>query len=1648
VQVRVDWTRFWETVAESVEEARQPDERISTNDLPAMGCLVLLGAPGIGKSTEMQRLNEAAAKDGSFSDFIPVGRIPNSKLLESAILDSPSREAWLYEGARWSIFLDGLDESISKADDVTAAITSALRQLLQGATQLTEEIRVERLARLRLRVSCRTTEWSRSLQESLVDVWGEEGVRLYELTGLSRDDAALAATANGLTTEQWKAASEKLQQLNAESLLERPITLSLLLNTLRQDGELPDRQLPLYSRGVLAILEESNEVRRANNLVGILDPASRMMVAGRLAAAGIFSKTTSYWIGSAATAPSEAVVISEISGGREASFGSSFKVGDGELLDVLRTSLFATAGDATFVWAHHTFAEFLAAHYLVRHGLTADQLAEFFRNPADDELRIPPQLHETAAWVASMHPAFFRFLIAHEPDILLRSDVAGADPTDRAALVRELLGRYDRRELYHLERELSQRYAKLAYPTLLSDLLPYIEGKNRALVARRAAIDIAVECKLSNAGGSLVRLALDPAESMHLRSHATWAVSRIGDPKDKAGLRPLVIPGDPLDVDDELRGWALTSLWPGLMKFGEVLGALSPPKNDSLIGGYWSFLRYFEPGALSAQEAVSAIRWVIENASKWSEESFTFEPLATKLLIAAWQAADRPKALNAFADFVQVHDSDALANFSYSSNFNDFVTAFRNSPPGQRHSLAKLVLSRLSREGRSARIFLFGRWPIVTREDLGWLVELLRSSEDDISETVLVDTIVSLTAALNPEDYAFLWEAADSNEKLASALEQTFTVVLGTDYADWQKRSYHKQKDSEDEEEKPEAFSMRQRLADGLASAEKDPCSWWQFNLLFALDEDGRPGPTGEFVPDLTRSPVWTMLGPEFTQRTVEAAARYLADCDLSSREWVGTNTFYRPAAAAYRAFNLLRSVQPERLDHLPTSAWVNWASALLAVSFNLEGNDKEVRRELVGKACTIAPKSVIRAMLLVFSRSSDDWRVREVLQNFDSLPTPALNALWRYATRERSTKHARDEIFRFLLECGYLPIRQALVDALHDENGKIPFVDRESFVGLLGKYLNLAPSEAWKHIYERRSGNSELVRDVLLANHGGGGLGNFPLQKLTAQQLAQLYEVLNNLFPGLPERRRGGFVTAEDQIQFTRNAIPRELANRGSSEAVDALQQLASDAADRIEIDWYISEAKARWRERVWRSRSPAEAIASVASFAVLPPPRSVKAELEAAALDRKPVADEGVTPPQMALEMPKEPPPDARQPDGLRILAVATEWSPAHGGLSKFNRSLCSALVKAGCEVVCIAVEPTHAEIDDALKHGVKLVGCPADAGFVEKERLVLFDVTTLGDWRPQVVIGHDHVTGPAAHHIARRVVKPALYAHFVHTIPGEIEPFKTDDVGKGVARGLVKAETQRDECLQADVVITVGPRISWEITRQIGEGRPIIQVVPGLDEALQSISHDSGKLLGLDVLFQARQEDAHLKGGKLACDAIEIARSAGGYASGMRPQLIARGFSPDEADKEFMVLGDPLKLRNFVIARPYTTDLSALRADLSTASILVMPSFKEGFGLVALEAIAAGVPVLASSDSGIAQLLMSKHIKSVIGSLGADCILDVDVEDADQKWGEKIQSILADIDAAFGRADTMRKQLGSTLTWAKCAADFLGGITPLLS
>jgi predicted NACHT family NTPase len=447
-----NWKRFWCPRSGTLDLSDggylvDPDEGYGRflhsdlrtfEDISDLPCLALLGQPGIGKTTAMRtewKAVEARAEDvGDETIWVNLGAYGSEERLVHRLFDSKEFATWKAGDHRLHLFLDSLDECRLLISHVAAFL---VEELAEQASEVID--------RLSIRVGCRTAEWPTILETGMTRLWGEEAVGVYELAPLRRIDVLTAAEASGLNADAFLSA---VVLAEAVPLAIKPVTLEFLLESYGDTGGFPSRQVDLYLDGCRRLCEERNLDRVKGQQTGELGVEQRLVVAARVAALTIFSGKEAVWTGlERAVRAEDDVLVRELAYGVESVGEQVFPVGEAAIKEVLKTGLFSARGPDRLGWAHQTYAEFLAAYYLARRNVETDQAMSLVLHPDDEEGRLVPQLHETAAWLASMSDGFFRVVMDTEPEVLLRSDVASTDVEAKNNLVVRMLKMYDEGKL-------------------------------------------------------------------------------------------------------------------------------------------------------------------------------------------------------------------------------------------------------------------------------------------------------------------------------------------------------------------------------------------------------------------------------------------------------------------------------------------------------------------------------------------------------------------------------------------------------------------------------------------------------------------------------------------------------------------------------------------------------------------------------------------------------------------------------------------------------------------------------------------------------------------------------------------------------------------------------------------------------------------------------------------------------------------------------------------------------------------------------------------------------------------------------------------------------------------------------------------------
>lgn len=383
--------------------------------------------------------------------------------------------------------------------------------------------------------------------------------------------------------------------------------------------------------------------------------------------------------------------------------------------------------------------------------------------------------------------------------------------------------------------------------------------------------------------------------------------------------------------------------------------------------------------------------------------------------------------------------------------------------------------------------------------------------------------------------------------------------------------------------------------------------------------------------------------------------------------------------------------------------------------------------------------------------------------------------------------------------------------------------------------------------------------------------------------------------------------------------------------------------------------------------------------------------------------------------------------RPMTLSFLVFATEWRSGHGGLSTFNRHLCLALARAGCHVTCIVADGTSEDVADASDHLVDL-RVPAETPGLRREaahNILLMGLS--GQREFDVVAGHGRVTGPHALAIRNRDYPNARYAHFIHMDAKSIDWEKARQRPENpseTATERIDVETQLS--LQAAIAMAVGPLLTTRFATYLHEsGQVVHEFRPGLFDCTQLATTPAAH----DCLVFGRVDDYRLKGVDLAAKALGAVMRTGAFRQSRFIVLGARR-GEDVALRD-QILEESGHLN--VDVEQYTSDAAKVLRAIRRATLVLMPSRSEGFGLAALEAISQGVPVLVSTASGLADALAL-----TIPEVARQHVVDVR---SHEEFERAIRRVLDDPEEAFRNAQRLRRAMLEHFSWDKSTATFLG-------
>ena len=372
------------------------------------------------------------------------------------------------------------------------------------------------------------------------------------------------------------------------------------------------------------------------------------------------------------------------------------------------------------------------------------------------------------------------------------------------------------------------------------------------------------------------------------------------------------------------------------------------------------------------------------------------------------------------------------------------------------------------------------------------------------------------------------------------------------------------------------------------------------------------------------------------------------------------------------------------------------------------------------------------------------------------------------------------------------------------------------------------------------------------------------------------------------------------------------------------------------------------------------------------------------------------------------------------LKVTLLSSEWRSTKGGASTINRELAIQLVKhPSVEVSVYLPQCSEEDKQDAASHNVHLI---------EAEEIPGCDNPV--DWLSRLpkgqavdcVIGYGTVLGRQV-----QVIK-----HYLQCKCIQIVDTAPEELGRYRSHSIPRAEVLHQDvvklCENADQVVAVGPKLAdvfgrylRSCTKSLGG---VLNLTPGIFSEFADVEQATEERKTFSVLVFGHghrdNEDFNLNGHDIAARAIAKLKD--------EPQpykLLFVGAPRGEEEKLTELLLQQGIDRSQLTVRCFCESRERLAPLFCEVDLAIMPSRSEEFGLAALEALSAGLPVLVSGNSGLGEAL-----KGVV--YGSSCV----VESEDPKdWANAIKAVRKkDREMRLKESGTLRQFYTLQYSWEK--------------
>ncbi len=335
------------------------------------------------------------------------------------------------------------------------------------------------------------------------------------------------------------------------------------------------------------------------------------------------------------------------------------------------------------------------------------------------------------------------------------------------------------------------------------------------------------------------------------------------------------------------------------------------------------------------------------------------------------------------------------------------------------------------------------------------------------------------------------------------------------------------------------------------------------------------------------------------------------------------------------------------------------------------------------------------------------------------------------------------------------------------------------------------------------------------------------------------------------------------------------------------------------------------------------------------------------------------------------------------MRILHISSEYPPQQiFGLGRYVSDLSREQVAQGHEVAVLtnSLGGVDRDLVDRGVHVHRVEYPPPPMPPTPAAPVTAFNVHLqqrawslgrkgLGD--PEVVVSHDWLTALAGHHIAGRLGLPHLWT--VHDLVHGKRFGTVTQLDDRIAHSIERWATRK-----ADLILVNSGAIGDEIAKVHGAAKDRVELLhPGIDLTACETSQDESRLRMFRSCFAKPDESLVTFTGRLDLEK-GIDTLVNGFSMlrrrlpNVRLAIAGRGALQTTIEEHIrkLDLGGAVTLCGYLEGQ-------VLRSFYSISDVHVCPSHYEPFGLVALEAMAVGTPVIVSDTGGLRDIVSTSKV-----------------------------------------------------------------------